>query len=225
VLRSPTVDGEPFSVAIFESAVRTCTCPPYLRRRKLQTKSRNLRRTNGADKSVALVDAFWLDAFMRSSNTARASAVRHPPCRLATAALVCVLGAAILAGCSTSDGVSSYIIDPAHYSVYHCDGLVARLRVLLSREQELSNLMDKASEGGGGALIGNLSYRADYENMVGEEKVLRRTAAEKKCELPAPLSPTTPTPAVYSAPAAVPPSGGPPVTATVPIFQSDQTIR
>jgi hypothetical protein len=72
------------------------------------------------------------------------------------------------------------MIDPAHYSVYHCDGLQARLKALQAREQELSNLMLRASEGGGGALIGNLTYRADYENALGEEKVLRRTAAEKK---------------------------------------------
>ena len=45
---------------------------------------------------------------------------------------------------------STLIVDPGHYSVYHCDGLVARLKVLLDREQELSNLMERASEGGGG---------------------------------------------------------------------------
>ncbi len=112
------------------------------------------------------------------------------------------------------------MIDPAHYSVYHCDGLQARLKILQAREQELSNLMLRASEGGGGALIGNLTYRADYENMLAEEKVLRRTAAEKKCELPPPPQPASSTPAAYtSTPAspAAPPAG--------PVFQSDQGIR
>ena len=52
----------------------------------------------------------------------------------------------------------------------------------------------------------NLSYRADYENAVGEEKVLRRAAAEKKCDLPPP-------PAPPAAPGAA------------PVFQSDQGIR
>jgi hypothetical protein len=41
------------------------------------------------------------------------------------------------------------------------------------RQQELSNLMARASEGGGGVLIGTMAYRADYENAIGEEKVLR----------------------------------------------------
>jgi hypothetical protein len=98
-----------------------------------------------------------------------------------------LLAAAALAGCSFSDGVGPYIVDPGRYSAYHCNDLVARLKQLLAREKELSNLTDKASEGGGGTVIGALSYRTDYEKAIGEEKVLRRSAAEKKCQLePAP---------------------------------------
>ena len=112
------------------------------------------------------------------------------------------------------------MIDPAHYSVYHCDGLQARLKALQARQQELSNLMDRASEGSGGALIGNLTYRADYEKALGEEKVLRRTAAEKKCDLPPPPLPAASTPAAYTAAPLAPaaPNAG-------RVFQSDQGIR
>jgi hypothetical protein len=75
--------------------------------------------------------------------------------------------------------------------------------------------MLRASEGSGGALIGNLSYRTDYEAAVGEEKVLRRAAAEKKCDLPPPPAPpASATPAAYPA---LPPAA--------PVFQSDQAIR
>jgi hypothetical protein len=125
-----------------------------------------------------------------------------------------------LTGCSTTDAVSTLMIDPAHYSVYHCDGLQARLKALQAREQELSNLMVRASEGGGGALIGNLTYRADYENTLAEEKVLRRTAADKKCDLPPPPQPASSTPAAYTA---APPAPAP--AAGAPVFQSDQCIR
>jgi hypothetical protein len=42
--------------------------------------------------------------------------------------------------------------------------------------------MDKAGEGGGGgAVIGSLAYRTDYDAVIGEEKVLQQTAAEKNC--------------------------------------------
>jgi hypothetical protein len=95
---------------------------------------------------------------------------------------LCLTGAA--AGCSTS--VDTYLIDPGHYSAYHCNQLVDRLKELQKRQADLRNLMDKASEGGGGVLIGGMSYRANYEKAVGEEKVLRRTAADKKCALEPP---------------------------------------
>jgi hypothetical protein len=97
-----------------------------------------------------------------------------------------LLAAAALAGCSFSDGVGPYIVDAGRYSAFHCNDLVARLKQLLVQEKELTNLMDKASEGAGGTVIGALSYRTDYEKAIGEEKVLRRTAAEKKCQLEPP---------------------------------------
>ena len=157
---------------------------------------------------------------------ADALAARLRGCREAFAvspvcALVAGLAVAgLLSGCSTSDVLSTVNIDPAHYSVYHCDGMVPRLKALQRREQELSDLMARASEGGGGALIGNLTYRADYENALGEERVLRRTAAEKKCDLPPPPQPVSSAPAAYTATPAAP--AAPPAG---PVFQSDQGIR
>jgi hypothetical protein len=96
---------------------------------------------------------------------------------------ICLAGAT--AGCSTS--VDTYLVDPGQYSAYHCKQLVDRLKQLQTRETDLRNLTDKASEGGGGTLIGGMSYRANYEKAVGEEKVLRRTAADKKCAIDGPV--------------------------------------
>jgi len=115
------------------------------------------------------------------------------------------------------------MIDPAHYSVYHCDGLAKRLKALQDRQRELSNLMQRASEGGGGVLIGNMTYRAEYENALGEEVVLRRVAAEKNCDLPPPPQPVSSTPAAYSAAPVAPLAPGTPAAA--PPYQSDQGIR
>ena len=102
----------------------------------------------------------------------------------AALALLAMALAGAAAGCSTS--VDTYLIDPGHYSAYHCDQLVDRLKELQKREADLRNLMDKASEGGGGTVIGGMSYRANYEKAQGEEKVLRRTAVDKKCALEPP---------------------------------------
>jgi hypothetical protein len=107
-----------------------------------------------------------------------------------------VVIAAALAGCALNEGPGQLAVDPGRYEFYHCGDLATRLTVLQARETELRTLMAKAGEGGSGALVGALAYRADYETVLSEEKLLQRTAAEKKCEV------------------------GPP-----PAFQSDQTVR
>jgi hypothetical protein len=107
-----------------------------------------------------------------------------------------VVIAVALAGCALDGGPGQFAVDPGRYEFYHCADLATRFKVLQARENELRTLMAKAGEGGSGALVGALAYRADYEAVLSEEKLLQRTAAEKKCEV------------------------GPP-----PAFQSDQTVR
>jgi len=125
---------------------------------------------------------------------------RRPISGLAAVGSICTVALATLAGCSFDQGIGPYLVDPGRYSAYHCKDLVTGLDGLIAHEKELRDLMARASDGGGGAVIGQLSYRAEYEKTVANENVLRRTAASKKCDLPAPQ--TSPTP-----------------------FQSDQTIR
>jgi hypothetical protein len=91
-----------------------------------------------------------------------------------------------LAGCTLSEDPGQLGIDPGRYEFYHCNDLAAQLKSLQARENELRSLMAKASEGSGGAVIGALSYRADYETVLSQEKLLQRTAAEKKCEVAPP---------------------------------------
>ena len=120
--------------------------------------------------------------------------------RLSRIGLIGVLAAGALGGCGVSEqGIGTLTLDPGRYTLYHCNNLVDRLKGLINREKELRNLMDKAGESTGGALIGALSYRTEYESVLSDQKLVRRLAAEKKCDL-GPL--------------------GPP-----PTYQSDQTIR
>jgi hypothetical protein len=93
-----------------------------------------------------------------------------------------LLAAAALSGCG-SDGAASLLVDPARYSAYHCKELIAESANLAAREKKLRDLMDKASEGGGGTIIGTLAYRSDFETVLEQERMLKRTAAEQKCEL------------------------------------------
>ncbi len=85
-----------------------------------------------------------------------------------------------LAGCSS--GAGSLFVDPGHYSAYHCNDLAAQWKILVAREKELRALMDRADQGGGGgAVIGSLAYRADYESVRSDEQLVQREAAEKNC--------------------------------------------
>jgi len=88
-----------------------------------------------------------------------------------------------LAACNAGGGVGALMVDPGRYTLYHCDDLATRWKALSTREAELRGLMEKASDGGGGALIGTVAYRADYESVLAEKQVLQRTAADKKCDL------------------------------------------
>lgn len=90
---------------------------------------------------------------------------------------------AMLAGCGINEDVGMLIVDPGRYSAYHCNDLAARWKQLLARENELHALIDKANESEGGAVVGAVAYRADYQSVLTEEKLVQRTAAEKKCEI------------------------------------------
>lgn len=94
-----------------------------------------------------------------------------------------LVGVAALAGCGLSDGPGALFVDPGHYSAQNCKQLIAEVQNLAKRERDLRNLMDKASEGGGGSVIGAFAYRSDYDSVIEQKKLLQRTAAEKKCEL------------------------------------------
>ena len=94
-------------------------------------------------------------------------------------ALLCFAFVALV-GCANGSG--SFLVDPGRYSAYHCNDLTAHWKVLVAREKELRELMERAGQGGsGGAVIGSLAYRTDYDAVLSEEKLLQRTAAEKNC--------------------------------------------
>lgn len=75
------------------------------------------------------------------------------------------------------------MVDPGRYNAYHCDALIGQWKALLARELELRNLQAKASGGGGGAMIGTIAYRDDYDAVLTDKKIVQRVAIEKNCEL------------------------------------------
>jgi hypothetical protein len=91
-----------------------------------------------------------------------------------------------LTGCGMSDGAGALFVDPGRYTLYRCEDLAARRKVLVAREAELRGLIEKASESPGGAVVGSLAYRSEYDSVLAEQKLLQRKAQEKNCGFVAP---------------------------------------
>jgi hypothetical protein len=122
-------------------------------------------------------------------------------------ALALALAAGALGACSNiGDGDGALVVDPAVYAAYHCKDLIAASKQLAARRKELRELIDKAG-GGVGTVVSTVAYRSDYDAVLEKQKILRRTTAERKCQL---------TPAA-AAPAAA--------ASAAPAYRSDQIIH
>jgi len=147
---------------------------PYLRRTKLQPSAVGTGESTVAQSCDGR--RFWHGR--RSGHGRRSAGFSVLASRAALAAALTAL-----AGCGLENGPGSLFVDPGHYSVYHCNDLATQMKTLGAKEQELRGLMEKANEGGGGAVIGSLAYRTDYESVLTQERLIQREAAEKKCAI------------------------------------------
>jgi hypothetical protein len=126
--------------------------------------------------------------------------------------------ASALAGCTSNDS-GELLIDPGRYAVYKCDDFAARWKIVSEREKELRGLMERAGQSSGGAVVGSLTYRVEYDAVISDERMLQRTAAEKNCGLPFQAQSGQ----IQSGQStSSPPQGGQPQSTQ---FQSDQSIR
>jgi hypothetical protein len=105
--------------------------------------------------------------------------------------LLCALAGGALSGCGLGNGAGSWLVDPSKFEGYHCNDLQTRWTEANTREKELRNLMEKASQAPGGTVIGQLTYRTDYESVLTEKRMLQQQAAEKNCTLTATYSSDT----------------------------------
>jgi hypothetical protein len=64
---------------------------------------------------------------------------------ISCAVLLCT--SLMMANCGlTADGPGAVFVDPGMYDGYHCDDLIRRWKVLIARQEDLKNLIDKANE-------------------------------------------------------------------------------
>jgi len=169
----------------------------------------------GDSAGPCLIDGSWFGCQRR-----RISA-RMGKRRWALPRSMVLLAALALAGCAANDS-GALLIDPGRYELFKCDDLATRWKLVSAREKDLRALMDRASQTGGGAVVGSLSYRTEYETVLSDERLLQRTAAAKNC----PLSFQVP----GAAPQPVPMQAGQPQAAPGgstqnTLYQSDQGIR
>jgi hypothetical protein len=103
-----------------------------------------------------------------------------------------LVAASILSACAMSDEkLSRLIVAPDKFTLYNCSDLALKAKELATRESELTQLMARAEQDAGGRLVSTLSYKTDYAAVRGEMDEIRKTAAEKNCQLPQPSQATT----------------------------------
>jgi hypothetical protein len=91
-----------------------------------------------------------------------------------------------LAGCSsTAEQTSSAFVDPARYALYDCNQLITEYRSVVTRENELTELMAKARTGFAGEFMAEAGYSTDYLTVHGRRRGIEQVAAENKCNLSA----------------------------------------
>ena len=100
--------------------------------------------------------------------------------RTAALALRLAVPCLMLAGCATSS--VDFFADSGKYQYHTCDQLAAAAKSQGTRERELRELMDKAGQSAGGAVVSVLAYQADYVAVSEELRVIDATARAKNCQ-------------------------------------------
>ncbi len=83
----------------------------------------------------------------------------------------------------TTDGPGAVFVDPGKYALYDCSALSLRWKELITREKDLRNLIERASESAAGGVIGSIAYRSDYDSVLTEKILVQRRVADLKCSV------------------------------------------
>jgi xanthine dehydrogenase molybdopterin-binding subunit B len=86
-----------------------------------------------------------------------------------------------LMGCAQNLDLGILYAAPGKYDYLRCEDLPARLAKSLTREKELSDLMTRANQEAGGAVVNVVAYSADLAQVRADIKILRQAAIDKNC--------------------------------------------
>jgi hypothetical protein len=88
-----------------------------------------------------------------------------------------------LAGCGSisEQTAAAAFAAPGKYNMYTCQDIESSMTRLRTRQQELEQLMARASQGVGGELVNTIAYRGEYAQARGELLELGQVKANKQC--------------------------------------------
>jgi hypothetical protein len=89
-----------------------------------------------------------------------------------------------LSACAVSNNPLTVFADPGKYDYNTCEQIAGQKKHWTGREQELRQLMDKAEQSTGGAVVSVLAYKADHVAALEELKVLEAAGRSKNCDPP-----------------------------------------
>ena len=95
-----------------------------------------------------------------------------------------LLAGGLLQACAISDNPITVFADPGKYQYNTCEQIAGQKKNWSTREKELKQLMDKAEQSTGGAVVNVLAYKADHIAALEELKVLEATSRSKNCDSP-----------------------------------------
>jgi hypothetical protein len=93
-------------------------------------------------------------------------------------AVICA--AVLMSGCAQSDLFSPYAA-PGKYDFLDCPSIATQLRGQTVREQQLRELMSRAQESSGGAIVNAVVYQDDFNTVRANLRELRKAAEAKHC--------------------------------------------
>jgi hypothetical protein len=97
--------------------------------------------------------------------------------------LTAVCAAAVMGSCALSPNNDTFSLyaEPGKYDFLDCANIAKRLTEASDREKQLAELMTRAREGAGGALVSAIAYQDEYNIARGRMQELRKAAEMKKC--------------------------------------------
>jgi hypothetical protein len=95
------------------------------------------------------------------------------------------LGAVYIAifasGCSSIPDELSVYAAPGKFDFLDCPGIASRSVAAANQESELKNLMTRANEGAGGAVVNAFVYQDRLNTVRAERRSLQKAAEAKGC--------------------------------------------